>query len=112
MILPPVIALLEPPFIHSEQLEVLRGEAMQHTEDAINTACGILAATVPNVSQSISVLLDGPQKIILDEAAEWGADLIVLGSHGHRGVERFLLGSVSESVALHAYCSVEVVRSK
>ena len=38
------------------------------------------------------------------------ADLIVVGSHGHRGVERFLMGSVSEGVALHAKCSVEVIR--
>jgi nucleotide-binding universal stress UspA family protein len=40
----------------------------------------------------------------------WGADLIVVGSHGRRGVDRYLMGSVSEAVALHAHCSVEVVR--
>ncbi len=49
------------------------------------------------------------KEIILDEAADWGCDLIVLGSHGHRGLERFLLGSVSEAVARHARCSVEIV---
>jgi nucleotide-binding universal stress UspA family protein len=47
---------------------------------------------------------------ILDAAAEFGADLIVLGSHGRKGVERFLLGSVAENVARHAHCSVEIVR--
>jgi nucleotide-binding universal stress UspA family protein len=46
----------------------------------------------------------------LSEAAEWEADLIVVGSHGRRGVNRFLLGSVSEAVALHANCSVEIIR--
>ncbi len=46
---------------------------------------------------------------ILDSAAEWGADLIVVGSHGRRGVQRFLLGSVAEFVARHAKCSVEIV---
>lgn len=49
---------------------------------------------------------------ILDCAAEWGPDLIVLGSHGRRGVDRFLLGSVSENVVRHAPCSVEIVRTK
>jgi hypothetical protein len=39
-----------------------------------------------------------------------GADLIVVGSHGYRALERFLLGSVSQSVVSHAACSVEVVR--
>ena len=47
---------------------------------------------------------------ILDAAAELGANLIVLGSHGRKGVQRFLLGSVAENVARHAQCSVEIVR--
>ena len=47
---------------------------------------------------------------IIDSAAEWGADLIVVGSHGQRGIRRFLLGSVAEFVARHAKCSVEIVR--
>jgi len=48
---------------------------------------------------------------IIDSAAEWGADLIVVGSHGQRGIKRFLLGSVAEFVARHAKCSVEIVRT-
>ena len=48
--------------------------------------------------------------VILDEAEHWGADLIVLGSHGYKGLQRFLLGSVSLAVATHAPCSVEIVR--
>lgn len=37
--------------------------------------------------------------VIADEAASWPADLIVLGTHGRKGVERLLLGSVAEGVA-------------
>src|SRR5271167_3722907 len=48
---------------------------------------------------------------IIDSAAEWRADLIVVGSHGQRGIQRFLLGSVAEFVARHAKCSVEIVRT-
>ena len=48
---------------------------------------------------------------ILDTAAEWHADLIVLGSHGRKGLQRFLLGSVADSVARSAYCSVLIVRA-
>jgi nucleotide-binding universal stress UspA family protein len=47
---------------------------------------------------------------ILDAAQNWHADLILLGSHGRGGLSRLLLGSVAESVARHAPCSVEVVR--
>lgn len=49
---------------------------------------------------------------ILDSAADYRADLIVVGSHGHTGLERLLLGSVAESVVRHATCSVLVVRTK
>jgi nucleotide-binding universal stress UspA family protein len=51
-----------------------------------------------------------PKLKILDVAEEWHADLIVLGSHGRKGLSRFLMGSVSDAVARHAPCSVEVVR--
>jgi nucleotide-binding universal stress UspA family protein len=48
---------------------------------------------------------------ILDEAREWGADLIMVGTHGRKGISRFLLGSVAQRVATHAPCSVEIVRA-
>lgn len=51
-----------------------------------------------------------PRPVILDEAENWGADLIVLGSHGYGTWKRLLLGSVSQAVVSHAKCSVEVVR--
>lgn len=47
---------------------------------------------------------------ILDVAQEWHADLIVLGSHGEKGLKKFMLGSVAEFVARHAHCSVLIVR--
>ena len=48
-------------------------------------------------------------KCILNEAREWKADLIVLGSHEHSTLTRLLFGSVSRFVCEHAHCSVEVV---
>ena len=51
------------------------------------------------------------RECILDAAAEWHADLIVVGSHGKRGLQRFLLGSVAEFVARHAKCSVQIIRT-
>ena len=47
---------------------------------------------------------------ILEFAEEWRPDLIALGSHGRKGIDRFLLGSVSDAVARHAGCSVLIVR--
>jgi universal stress protein A len=47
---------------------------------------------------------------ILDRAVEWRADLIAVGSHGQRSIHDFVLGSVAESVARRAGCSVAIIR--
>jgi len=51
-----------------------------------------------------------PKSRIIDEATRWKTDLIVMGSHGRKGFERFLMGSVADSVSRHASCSVQIVR--
>jgi nucleotide-binding universal stress UspA family protein len=61
-------------------------------------------------STSTAVREGEPRRVILDGAAAWCANVIVVGSHGKTGVERLLLGSVSEHIARHATCSVEIVR--
>ena len=58
-------------------------------------------------------VFDGvPRSAIPAYAREWGADFIVMGSHGHSGLVRFLLGSVAKSVLRSAPCSVEIVRAR
>jgi nucleotide-binding universal stress UspA family protein len=52
----------------------------------------------------------GPAEEIIKAAEEFQPDVIVLGSHGHKGVKHFLLGSVSERVLRHAHCSVLIVK--
>jgi nucleotide-binding universal stress UspA family protein len=47
---------------------------------------------------------------IIAAATDWHADLIVMGSHGWKGLDRLFLGSVSDAVVRRAPCSVEVVR--
>ncbi len=56
------------------------------------------------------VLMGEPFDMILEKAEEEKVDLIIVGSHGKKGIERLLLGSVSEKVARKAKCSVLVVR--
>ena len=50
-----------------------------------------------------------PSSRILESAAEWHAELIVLGRQGRGGLEDFLLGSVSKDVAQEADCDVLLV---
>ncbi len=51
-----------------------------------------------------------PADMILTLATEYKADLIVVGRRGIRGLERFLMGSVSSAVINHAKCDVLVVK--
>ena len=105
-------ASFEIPSLDVTHLESQRAAAMQRAEDAIDSARKTLEAAGLATSESISVLVASPKEIILQEAAEWPADWIVLGSNGHGALDRFLLGSTSEAVATHAACSVEVIRGK
>jgi nucleotide-binding universal stress UspA family protein len=51
------------------------------------------------------------REAILQAAARLKADLIMIGSHGRRGLDRILLGSVSEGVLRRATCAVEIVKA-
>jgi nucleotide-binding universal stress UspA family protein len=53
-----------------------------------------------------------PADEVLALARDVGADLVLIGSHGRTGVDRLVLGSVSEKVAREAKCPVMVVRPK
>jgi len=48
--------------------------------------------------------------VVLREAADWGADLIVMGTHGRRGLDRLLLGSDAEQVLRGSPVPVLLVR--
>ncbi|MGO9126229.1 MAG: universal stress protein [Terriglobales bacterium] len=91
-------------------LEEIWQDARTRAEKAVADARKTISAAGLTVSEGVTTPMGEPRALILDEAKEWGADLIVLGCHGRHGLNRILLGSVSESVALYAPCSVEVVR--
>ena len=98
------------PVNYFEEMDIALSKQAQNIVDRA------MAKLKPKLPRTISldgqILPGSPRNAILDEAESWGADLIVVGSHGYRAWERFLLGSVSQSVISHAKCSVEVVRCK
>jgi nucleotide-binding universal stress UspA family protein len=53
-----------------------------------------------------------PAVEIVRAARELQADLIILSTHGHRGLERVLLGGTAENVVRHAACPVLTIRAK
>jgi nucleotide-binding universal stress UspA family protein len=53
-----------------------------------------------------------PATVIVEKADEWGADLIVVGSHGRTALGQFFFGGVSQKVLHEAHCSVRVARGR
>ncbi len=89
--------------------ESTRDQSHQHqTEKALAGVAGELA--VSGVSVDSIVRLGEPANEILEQARAQHADLIVMRSHGRVGVERAVLGSVSEHVLAHSHVPVMTLR--
>ena len=69
-----------------------------------------VAAIGADIAVETAVLSGNPYKRILDYSDDHGADLIVMGTHGRTGVDRYLLGSVTEKVVRTADVPVLTVR--
>ena len=82
---------------------------VKEAQEAVAEAQEVLA--VVGLKATAAVLSGNAKEVILEETQKWAADVVVVGSHGRRGFKRFLLGSVSEAVAMNAHCSVVVVRN-
>src|SRR5205085_11174735 len=95
-----------------ETTEIERS-ARENAERAVQSTAEKLKTSFDEaggVNLSTDVLFGSPDSRIVETAEEIGADLIVIGSHGYNAWERLLLGSISNSVAQHAPCSVMIVR--
>jgi nucleotide-binding universal stress UspA family protein len=90
------------------EIEKFEQERLAQADEVVQQAAKTLRAVGFDVS--VRVESGEPKSMILEAAAAWKADLIVVGSHGRSGVDRFLLGSVSEAIARHGSCSVQIVR--
>lgn len=57
-------------------------------------------------------VVDSAAHGIIQQAEEWGADLIVIGTYGRTGLYHFLMGSVAEHVARKSACPVLIIPNK
>ncbi len=112
---PPFAPTPEPWALPEGYYSQLEASARGQAESAVERA--LTRLRVSNAERATPLILTGgaiaghPEETIIHAARTWDADLVVLGSHGYGGLERFLLGSVSHAVASHAPCSVEIVRT-
>lgn len=83
------------------------------TEAAMNEKLASLSQTYPHARFDTLILMSiDPAELILSTQQEGKYDLVVMGSHGRKGLRRILLGSVSESVMREASCPVLILKKK
>jgi nucleotide-binding universal stress UspA family protein len=86
-------------------------EQQHDAPDLLKGAVAKINELAPHLVAVSGKTLEGiPHEVIVKEAEDWGADLIVLGSHGYGPIRRALLGSVAAAVAVEAPCPVEIIR--
>jgi nucleotide-binding universal stress UspA family protein len=91
-------------------------EAANAVDDMVNKAKGYVddvkkKAETEGVKTEVFVREGESYRIIIDLAVEQGVEIIVMGSHGRTGLERLLMGSVTEKVIGYASCPVLVVKT-
>jgi len=115
------VSVVRLPFTPTEETRSLPDSYYSQLEQAeIAKAQTAISGAIAHLKQSgitqpeieSEIIMGDAREKILDEAAQWEADLIVLGSRGLGGFRRFLLGSVAQGVAAYAPCSVEIVRNR
>ena len=82
------------------------GEQVLAKARATVESAGLAAETI-----LVDTLSGRVSDLVVDHAKKWGADLIVIGTHGRRGVGRLLLGSDAEQIVRSAPVPVLLVRA-
>jgi nucleotide-binding universal stress UspA family protein len=101
----PLIGAEIPAVVTDQAMNDIVGLHRKHLEQLVASYAGKVAIA------STEVQTGDPRTLIVETAAQLHADLIVMGTHGRRGVSRLLIGSVAEQVARTAPCPVLLVRS-
>ncbi len=124
-------ALRRAPFAHLHVVHVVNDEdlgqapgetllerqthLLEHLPPKLWDRVGVAGSEVgglPELEVSVHVRFGAPSKAINQIAADYDADLVVVGTHGRRGVQRFVLGSVAEALVRTASCPVLIARPK
>lgn len=88
--------------------EDLYGKIREEGEKAVNW----VKETAQDVNMETFILSGRPARAITEFAEQKNVDLIVVGTQGKSGIERFLLGSVADEVIRTAGCPVLTIKSR
>lgn len=114
-----VLSVVEPPTpgyaewhaSYVPYLDQAQQELIKEIQELVNERVEFLRREFPHNPVDGKVVEGNIRDSIVRQAKEWNADFVVMGSHGRRGFQKFLLGSVAEAVVSRAPCSVEIIRT-
>ncbi len=104
----PILLAVDPVFAPSEMSA--REDERTFLERCVGSSCAVVMHRFPDASVQSLVKEGDAAPEIVATAKELDVDMVVVGSHGRRGLLKFLLGSVAEAVVGQCSCTVEVVR--
>jgi|ERR1700678_2242028 nucleotide-binding universal stress UspA family protein len=110
-----VFSVVEPPPLYqvpADYWAYALEEEFTKRKDFLDKIAAEIQATVPNCTASGRVEQGSAVDTILRFATELDCDLVIMGCHSHKGLQRFLLGSVSSQVAANCSCSTLIIRGK
>jgi nucleotide-binding universal stress UspA family protein len=94
----------------AESAQHLAQQAQTEAKELATKARANVAGLFPGWTVEAETVADSPASAITERAQQWGADLIVIGSHGRGAISRLFFGSISHKVLRYAHCSVRVGR--
>ncbi|MDX1987997.1 MAG: universal stress protein [Candidatus Obscuribacter sp.] len=94
----------------SPMLDEIKAAARNTSSGTLEKFAALITEHYPAATVKQELLEGFPKEEIIEYAANWGADLIIVGTHGRKGLGRFVMGSVSQAVCQSAPCSVLLVR--
>ena len=109
-----VLYVIEPQFLnrhsHSGTDLIADEQIFEAGTSFVREVAGSIEGSLPHAHVSFNVVEGNPENQIAAVAQEWSADLIVAGSHGRSGLNRFMLGSVSLKLSNDAPCPVLLIK--
>jgi nucleotide-binding universal stress UspA family protein len=99
-------------FVPQMTLPTLEGELVESAETKMASFCGEMVAYCESVGVkelSYKVFMGDVAEKIVEYAADLKADMIIMGTHGYKGLEKIMFGSVADKVVRSASCPVLTV---
>jgi nucleotide-binding universal stress UspA family protein len=86
-------------------------DLVKQREKMLESLAAEVHEKLPHCKVTIELASGDAKACVVDAAKEWPADMVLLGSRGHKGLELILLGSVSQGIVMSSPCPVVIVKS-